>query len=270
RGPIGAGGALLAGLATALASLALAPDGLERAMARSHMQLPLALAAGVAVALLVRYERRGRSSLLSRTALAEPAVHAGLAAGACVGGILYGCTAYVPLWIITHGRGNGLMAGAMLVPLLVGWAMGSGFSVRMLVAHGMRAVTVAGFGVAFVGAAGLALVVAEAAPTTLALASLWLLGGGLGAVAISSVLAPQSVVGWSDRGAVTSAVFAARMLGGSLAVAALGAIGREGQEAARFVGIAAVALTGAALSAALGPRGELRRACGDAVEAAAE
>jgi hypothetical protein len=265
RGPMGAAGALLAGSATALASFALAPDGVHGALARGL----LAALAAAAVALVIRHQMHGAVPLVARSALAEPAVQAGLAAGACLGGILYACSAYVPLWIIARGRGDGLTAGASLVPLLAGWAFGSAVGVRRLVAHGMRPVLAGGFAIALTGAAALAAVVAADRPTNWALASLAHLGVGLGSVAITSTLASQSRVAWSDRGAVTSAIFGSRMLGGSVAVAALGGAGAAGHEAVRFVGVAILALAGLVLSTALAPRGD-GIASGRAVEAAAE
>jgi MFS family permease len=250
-GPIGAWGALFAGATTALASFALAPEGLDSPVAR----VGTAAIAAAAIALLVRQQARTATPILSAPVLTEPAVRAGLVAGACIGGILYACSAYVPLWVIARGRGSALMAGATLVPLLAGWAFGSACSIRLLVVHGMRAVLVGAFGVALTGAAALATVVASDAPTGGALAALAILGFGLGGVAITSVITPQSRVAWRDRGAVTSAIFASRMLGGSVSVAALSLAGTAGHESARFVGVAVMALTGVVGSAALAPRG---------------
>jgi hypothetical protein len=155
-------------------------------------------------------------------------------------------------------------AGVTLVPLLAGWALGSAFSVRLLVAHGMRSVQMGAFAFAFAGATALAGVVAFGLPTTWAFAAVGLLGFGLGPAASSSVLAPQSCVAWRHRGVVTSAVFAARMLGGSIAVAALGAVGRGGHETARFFGVALLALGGFASAGVLAPRA-VRVAPGEAI-----
>src|SRR5262249_48715158 len=151
-----------------------------------------------------------------------------------------------PLWVTMQGRGGALAAGATLVPLLAGWAGGSAFSVRLLVALGMRRLMTAGFAVAVGGAAALALGALAGLPAGWACAALGVLGFGLGPVASTSVIAPQSRVAWSHRGAVTAVVFASRMLGGSIAVAALGALGDEGHPAAsRFAGVALLAAGGA-------------------------
>lgn len=102
RQPLGAQGALLAGSATALAAFALAPDGLHAPAIRAAA---VVVAFAVAV-LLVRHEGRSAAPLLPRAVLRERAVRAGLVAGALLGGILYGCAAYVPLWVTTQGGGE--------------------------------------------------------------------------------------------------------------------------------------------------------------------
>jgi MFS family permease len=266
RERLGARGALLAGGATALASFALAPDGLHAPAVRAAA----VLVAVAASALLVLHEKRGVAPLLSPPLRREAAVQAGLVAGSLLGGILYGCAAYVPLWVTTQGRGNALAAGATLVPLLTGWALGSAFSVRLLVAFGMRRVMMGGFSVAIGGASTLAFVAATGLPTTWALAALAVLGLGLGPVASTSIIAPQSCVPWSHRAAVTSVMFASRMLGGSVAVAALGALGGEEAHAGtRFAGVALLAGAGVLAMPLVAPR-TLRVDASDALGAAAE
>jgi predicted MFS family arabinose efflux permease len=215
--------------------------------------------------LLISYRDPPRDVSASMRALARPfprealrprAVPAGLVASLFVGGILAACSAYVPLWITTQPGGDALSAGAALVPMLVGWAIGSSFGVRVLVARGMRASVGGGFTLALVGAVGLVLAVGQRAPTAYALLALGLLGLGLGPAASTSLVGPQSCVAWEHRGAVTSAVYAARLLGGSIVVAALGPLGTTPHAASleRFGAIAALALTGALATARLSPR----------------
>jgi MFS family permease len=194
--------------------------------------------------------------LLPGSALEVPAVRAGLVASVFAGGILAACSAYVPLWMTTHARADALDAGAALVPMLVGWAFGSSFGVRVLVARGMRTSVGGGFTIALLGAVGLALVVAAGAPTAWAMASLGLLGLGLGPAASTSLVGPQSCVPWAQRGAVTSAVYAARALGGSVVVAMLGAAGGGEHEASlvRFMALCVLATAGVVAAAWMAPR----------------
>jgi predicted MFS family arabinose efflux permease len=199
---------------------------------------------------------RGLFVLLPASSLGVPAVRAGMVASVFAGGILAACSAYVPLWMTTHARADALDAGAALVPMLVGWAFGSSFGVRVLVARGMRASVGGGFVIASIGAAGLALSIAAGAPTIWGLASLAWLGLGLGPATSTSLVGPQSCVPWAQRGAVTSAVYALRALGGSVVVAMLGAAGGAEHDAAlaRFTALFVLALAGVGAAAWMAPR----------------
>ena len=199
---------------------------------------------------------RALGSLLPRAALRPPAVRAGLVASLFAGGILAACCAYVPLWMTMQAHGDALDAGMALLPLLTGWALGSSFGVRVLVARGMRASVGGGFTIGLAGALGLTFAASQGLPTVYALASLGLLGLGLGPAASTSLVGPQSCVSWDHRGAVTSAVYAARMFGGSVVVAALGPMGGTPHQAAvaRFAAVATLALGGMLGATWLAPR----------------
>jgi MFS family permease len=213
----------------------------------------------VAVGLLLASYRdppRARCSPPFVASLREPAVRAGLVGNLFAGGILYACAAYVPLWMTGKSHGDAITAGAALVPLLVGWACGSSFGVRVLVARGMRASVGGGFAIALLGACGLTLSVASGAPSVWSMAALAVLGLGLGPAASTSLIGPQSCVPWAHRGAVTSVVYAARSLGGSLFVAVLGAAGGTAHEAGltRFALVAGLALAAVVAASAMAPR----------------
>jgi predicted MFS family arabinose efflux permease len=239
RGPIGAQGALLAGAAVALASLAVEAHDLSRTI-----RLGVVGVAAAAVWLLVQHERHTERPILPAAAVRHPAVAAGLVAGGFVGAMLYTCSAYIPLWMSAHGGHDALASGLALMPLLVGWALGSSFGVKVLVRRGMRTSVGGGFALASAGALLLVVTVARGLPLWLAFAAMALLGFGTGPAASSSLVAAQSSVAWRYRGAVTSAVYATRMLGGSLAVTALGTLGNYVTDVAvaRFSAIATLAL----------------------------
>ncbi|RKH21905.1 hypothetical protein D7X75_36520, partial [Corallococcus sp. CA031C] len=77
-----------------------------------------------------------------------------------------------------------------------------------------------------------------------------LVGMGVGPAASSSLLGPQSRAPWQYRGIVTSTLYSMRLLGGSLAVAALSLA--RGHFAAQFAiaaGLTALAALGMALAA---------------------
>jgi hypothetical protein len=157
--------------------------------------------------------------------------------------------------------GDAFEVGAALMPLLVGWALGSSFGVRVMVARGMRASVAGGFGIAVIGALALAACASRGLAPGWSIAALAVLGAGLGPAASTSLVGAQSCVPWVHRGSVTSAVYAARTLGGSLAVTALGAVVGTPHEAgtARFAMVAILAVAAVATTAALAP-GLLRTA----------
>jgi MFS family permease len=246
RGRGGAVGALLAGVVAALALVAL-----ERGEGRglAARLIPAALAA-VAAAALVWQQRRAGDPILPLSLLPDRVVRAGVLAGVFAGGLLYTCAAYVPLWMAQRLHADALLAGAALVPLLAGWALGSSFGVHVLLRWGMRASVGGGFAIASLGAAALAWAAFGGLPAPFVFAALALLGLGLGPAASTSLVAPQSHVSWQHRGMITSLIYASRMLGGSLAVTALGG---AGSPAWRFAGLAAMALLALTVALAITP-----------------
>jgi MFS family permease len=255
RGPSGAGGAVLAGLTAALFLLALEPAGTMSGAAR----LALALVASLAAFALDRQQRRSPAPILTVALSKNRVVRAALLAGLFAGGLLYACAAYVPLWMSRQMHRDAVSSSAALIPLLVGWSVGSTVGVRVLVRWGMRASVAGGFAIAVVGSAALAAVVLLGLPSTMAYGALGIMGLGVGPAASGALIAAQTEAAWNERGMVTSVVYGARMLGGALMVAALG--GKASVEGAppgaRFVGIAVTALSAFALLALLAP-GRLR------------
>jgi predicted MFS family arabinose efflux permease len=188
--------------------------------------------------------------------LGDPAVRSGLLLTTFAGAIIYAVAAYVPLWVTAHAHGDALHAGAALLPFLVGWSFGSSFGVRVLLARGMRATLTGSFVLVAAGAILFALALGGQLPEGLAMPALAVLGVGIGPAASVSLLGAQSSVAWSQRGAVTSAVYAVRTLGGSAAVAALGWLGDASHDASamRFAVVALFGFAGLASAMATAPR----------------
>ena len=250
RRAVGAGGVILAGCTAALGLLALGPAGTMTARAR----LATALTAASGMALVVWQQRRSDAPILPASLLPDPVVRAGVVGGVFAGGLLYACSAYVPLWLTVQKHESALTAGAALMPLLVGWAFGSTFGVHVLVRWGMRASVAGGFAIAAAGAAALCATALYDLPRAYAFAALALLGLGLGPAASTSLVAPQSHVERQHRGMMTSTIYASRMLGGSLAVAVLGGTATGGATPGwRFAGILLIALGALASLLVLAP-----------------
>lgn len=237
----GLGGAAFAGVTVSVALLALEPRFPRRGLA--------ALAAAACAALFALSQSRSAAPILPRRVLLDPVVRAGLASGWFAGGVLYLSSAFAPLWMIEHARQGAHFAGIPLICLLGGWAFGSSFGVRLFVARGMRWSAGGGYFLAFIASIGLVLG-ARANSTAGVLVALTGVGLGLGPAASTSLVAPQNHVEPSQRGTVTSACYASRMLGGSVMIALLGALAPEGA-AVSLAFPSLIALTGAATLVAL-------------------
>src|SRR5262250_1747852 len=148
------GGPALGALSVTLILLGLEPGALSIPAAAGVL-----LAAALVAWAFVRQQQRSVDPLIPPAVLRDRTVRAGLLGGLVTGGVLYTLSAYVPLWMISHGGRTALGAGVALVPLLSGWALGSSFGVKLLLRGGLRASAGLGFLVAGTGAAlfGLAL-----------------------------------------------------------------------------------------------------------------
>lgn len=239
-------GPVLAGSTLALILFALEPHHLAGAL-----QLLAALGAAAVALVLIRQQRNSERPVLPLYLLRDATVISGVVGGLVAGGVLYGTTAYVPLWLVAHGQRTALTAGAALVPLLVGWAVGSALGVKLLLRGGLRASAAGGFAVATVGAVLLACALIRGWGDVATFASLAVLGFGLGPAASTSIFAPQQRVPWRQRGAVTSALYACRMLGGSLTIAVLNLA--QGQLPVQAALLAAVPCLGVLALARLAP-----------------
>jgi MFS family permease len=207
-------GPVLCGVSVAAMLVGLEPDV-------SHALRLALFAAGVLVfAYFAREQRTSATPVVPVAYLRDRTVRSGLLGGAVAGGLLYATTTYVPLWMTSRGY-SALLAGCALVPMLAGWAIGSVFGVRILMQGGMRASVGGGFALSAVGAILLTVVVGTHQHVGWVFAALSVLGLGLGPAASTATIGPQSVVPWSARSVVTSAIYSTRMLGGAVAIAIL-------------------------------------------------
>jgi EmrB/QacA subfamily drug resistance transporter len=140
-----------------------------------------------------------------------------------MGGVLLGVSVYVPLFVQGSLGGTALTAGAVVASLSIGWPVGSFVGGRMLLKTGYRATLLLGSTLVAVGSA---LCVPMDRGTSLAYVVLAVvtIGLGLGFSSTSYLVSVQNAVPWRRRGVATSSVVFFRMVGGSLGVAAMGAL----------------------------------------------
>ena len=114
-------------------------------------------------------------------------------------------------------------AGAVLAAMSVGWPLASSVSARFFLRLGFRDTELIGAGICL-AAIVFFLLTAGSGQVWQPVASTFVLGFGLGLIAVCTVVGPQSTVNWEQRGVVTGTVMFCRFLGQSVGAAIFGAI----------------------------------------------
>lgn len=140
-----------------------------------------------------------------------------------IGWLLNGVTAYVPLFVQEVQKGTATEAGAALTPLLFSWVVSSAVCAKVMLKTGYRMPAIAGMGGVCAGGALLVLLHAGS-PHLLVMASMLVMGCGLGFTVPAILIAVQSTVDRPRLGAATSMIQFSRSIGGSIGVGAMGAL----------------------------------------------
>jgi MFS family permease len=138
-----------------------------------------------------------------------------------LGSLLFALVAFVPMWAQGVLGGSASDAGAALIPMMLAWPAASTISGRMMLRVGYRPLVIFG---SLLGALGLGLL-AWGRPDRLQLTiAMIIIGLGNGFIATPFLVAVQNAVPWNRRGVATSTNQFFRTIGGSISVAALGAV----------------------------------------------
>ncbi|MCA1718533.1 MAG: MFS transporter [Actinobacteria bacterium] len=140
-----------------------------------------------------------------------------------LGGVLFGVSVYVPLFVQGSLLGTALTAGAVVAPVSIGWPVASFIGGRMLLVTGYRATLLLGSALIAVGG-GLCVPMGEGTPLWYVVAAVFIIGLGLGFTSTSYLVSVQNAVPWNRRGSATSSIVFFRTVGGSVAVAVMGAL----------------------------------------------
>jgi EmrB/QacA subfamily drug resistance transporter len=140
-----------------------------------------------------------------------------------VGALLFTLTAFVPMFAQGVMGGTAADAGAPLIAMSVGWPVASTLAGRLMIRLGYRPLVVFGGLVTVLGVGMLALA-GPATSMTFLIVSMVILGLGNGFVSTPYLVAAQNAVPWHRRGITTSLGQFFRTIGGSIAVAAFGAL----------------------------------------------
>jgi MFS family permease len=141
-----------------------------------------------------------------------------------VGAIIIGLTSYVPTYLEGSLGVGPLVAGFALAALTIGWPISAAFiSGRLYLRLGFRNTSLIGIAVVLAGVITLA-IFAFMPSVVLVASCCFIIGVGMGLLAVPSLVAAQSSVPWNERGVVTGTNMFARSIGSAVGVAIFGAI----------------------------------------------
>ena len=181
------------------------------------------LAAAALLAFFVRQERRAPEPMLPVDLIRHPVIGTASLGAAVIGTLLFPLTAFVPMYAQGVRGATAAEAGALLMPMMMGWPIASALGGWWLMRLGYRTLALAG-GIASLGGGVLLALVRADAPLLLLPAAVGVIGLGLGLVSTPLMVAVQAAVPWQRRGVATSSQQFFRTIGGALSVGVLGAV----------------------------------------------
>jgi multidrug resistance protein len=233
-------GALL--LAAAMTSLVLGVLGGGQSWAWDSVPSIGAFAAGaVLLATFVLAERRAAEPILPLWVFSRRLLCATTIVALGVGAILMGLTSYVPTYLEGSLQIRPIVAGLALAALTIGWPATASVAGKLYLRWGFKRTAVVGATLVIAGASVLA-ATAHRPSVAVVAAVCFVIGGGMGLLAVPTLIAAQSSIGWEERGVVTGTNMFARSLGSAVGVAIFGAIANSifGTGDIRSVGPAAI------------------------------
>ena len=169
-------------------------------------------------------ERRVREPLLPLGLFRSRTFSVSTAAALLIGGVLFGITIYVPVYVQRVLGSSATSSGVVLIPLSFGWVLASFASGQYISRTGRyKAFPVIGSILVLAGCVLLALLGKDSSRIVVTL-DLTVVGVGMGTMFQTFVIATQNRVDMHEIGVATAAIQFFRSMGGSLAVAALGAL----------------------------------------------
>jgi EmrB/QacA subfamily drug resistance transporter len=229
-------------LATALTSLVLGVLGGGQSWAWGSAESITAFAVGATLlAAFVVVERRAPDPILPLWVFSRRLLCATTIVALGVGAILMGLTSYVPTYLEGALRVSPIAAGLALAALTIGWPASAAVAGKFYLRWGFKSTATAGTVLVIIGAAVLA-ALAHQPNVAVVAAVCFVIGAGMGLLAVPTLIAAQSSVEWHERGVVTGTNMFARSLGSAVGVAVFGAIANSifGPGDIRSVGATAI------------------------------
>lgn len=221
--PVDLAGALLLTVGMLAAMLALSWSGDPGIDAPLRVAATGVLAAA-AMAGFVAWQARSPAPVLPLRLLRDPTVGIANLAGFLLGIGLFGATIYLPLYVQAVIGLSAAASGFALTPLLTGMILsGSLAGVWASRIGRYRRFVIVGMGIALIGFA-LGAAMGPTTPIVVVVGSMFLLGFGLGPTNAMFLVAAQTAAPAALLGTTTSAHQFFRQVGGTLGVAAFGAL----------------------------------------------
>jgi Na+/melibiose symporter-like transporter len=186
--------------------------------------LVAALVGVVAIVAFGLIERRAPEPLLPLGLFRIRTFAVSSLAGLGVGAVLFGITIYVPVYMQGVLQVSATSSGVVLIPLTLGWVFASFISGQLITKTGRYKIyPLLGSTLVLIGCALLTQLGVDSS-SAVASAYLVVIGVGMGTMFQTFVIATQNRVDHSQLGVATAAIQFFRSMGGSLAVAGLGAL----------------------------------------------
>jgi EmrB/QacA subfamily drug resistance transporter len=188
---------------------------------------PVASAFGVAICALIGFlwqERRASEPIIPLHLFRNRIYATAAAMGFCAGGMSYGTQAFLPLFFQSAQFRSATQAGLLLVPIMMGVMLGSGFLGREIARTGRyKRYPVITLSLKLFGSLALSQISLTASYLWLVL-PMFLTGLGIGTTFTTTSIASQNAIEHSEIGVGTAALTSLRSLGGSMCLALFGTL----------------------------------------------
>ena len=184
---------------------------------------PLVALAAIVLAAFAVVESRSPSPTVPLDLLRHGVIGPAIVVSVLAGTVMFGTTAYVPLYVQQVLHGSAFAAGAAISPMSLGWPVASVISGWTLMRVGWQRLLLLGGVFLVAGAAML-----QFGPQ--GLGTLWIsvasaiIGFGLGLFSAPMLIVIQNSVEWRRRGAATALNQFSRTIGGAVGVALMGIV----------------------------------------------
>ncbi|PYP86853.1 MAG: MFS transporter [Blastocatellia bacterium AA13] len=198
-------------------------EGGSAGMLTNWVMLPAAGLIVLLIAKFIRVERRAVDPMMPMSLFSNRVVAVGSLTGLFVGMGLFGSLSFVPLFVQGVLGGTATEAGSVLTPLLLGWVGLAIIGGRLMLKIGYRPTVIAGLVLlvlSFILLAGLG----QHPARWVLLTDMGLMGSGMGLVILALLITTQNSVSRDQLGIATSLTMFARMIGGAIGVAIMGAV----------------------------------------------